>query len=165
MSRREEARVPFVELAAVGGVAASTLLFFGVFELGAAMPIPLPWYLAGFAVVWSTVGLAVWSRGRGGWRAPAVLGAVTSLALIILLVVPWTSRHRFLHHLDRVEVGMSREEARQVMLPYRPLDQDEPATGDTTDWYGHSRDARFNADFGIVRYEAGRVAAVEFSAD
>lgn len=160
-----DAPPPRVAVWMVAGVGLVVVGVFALFELGAAMPLPWTVYLGGVALVGATVGLAVAARGRGGWRGPVALGAVASLLLVVLLAVPWTSRKRFLRRLDRVEVGMSREEARRVLLPYRPLPADGALTPATTDWYSHSSAAEFNADFGIVRYRDGRVTAVEFSWD
>ena len=147
-------------------VSAATVLFFAGHELALAVPLSASWYLVGLVLVWTSAGVAALSAGRAPrWRFPAWSALVASLLLAILCLVPWTSRKQFLRHLDRVEPGMTREKARQVMLPYRPVGADGPSTADTSDSYRHSQHPRYNADIGLVSYRDGRVSEVVFLPD
>lgn len=152
-------------MALAATAATGVVLFYGFFELALAIPLPGRWYVPGVAVLWAAVALAVIVAGRNRWRPLVLVGAVTTLLVIVLLLVPWTSRKRFVRHLNQVEPGMTRQEAREVMLPYHPVGTGE-ATPDSADSYRHDQQkARYNSDVGLVYFEEGRVVRVAFLPD
>jgi hypothetical protein len=144
--------------------AAGAVLIYATLEIALAVPLPLSLYLPGIMalLVISTVAALA---DRQTWRRAALVGAAGSLLLVLLFLVPWTSRKSFLRHLHRVETGMTRREAREVMLPYRPVGEGE-VTADTADSYRHeTQNPRYNSDVGLIEFEDGRVAEVKFLPD
>lgn len=172
-------------LACAGGLAVFVEVFF-------AMPIPLAAYggLAGIAfVIVLPTGLA----GHRRTTIAAVVAFLLGLATLYL--VDWTTRKPFLRDLDRVEVGMTRAEVHEVMgrwstgtgwrIPRAPppkvtAEGEDPPDmseyGDPETWpevtlksaevYRHcTTGARFNSDWGVVRYRLGRVYETEFMPD
>jgi hypothetical protein len=160
MNTKSRAGVAVSLTAAVGVV-----VFYTFCEVVLAVAFPVQWYLPGVAVLSATVGLALLVTGQRAQRPLASIGAVGSFLLVVLFLVPWTSRKEFLRHLHRVETGMTRREAREVMLPYRPVGEGE-VTADTADSYRHeTQNPRYDSDVGLIEFEDGRVAEVKFLPD
>lgn len=145
--------------------ALAIVAFYAFWEVLAAVPVPGAWYASGLGLLWAAMAGAALVAGRGGWRRMMLVGGVTSALVVGLFLVPWTSRKRFVRTLDRVEVGMTRVEAREVMQPYRAYVPNGAVSPGTTETYRHSEEGRFNSDFGMVHYEEGRVSQVKFLPD
>ena len=123
----------------------------------------------------------------------ALLTSVAALAAVLL--IRGTSRQRFLRDLDRIQVGMTAIEVERIMAGYMkgigakwqpppgmgavssitevgsgqslPTAMDSKGelqfTGSIT--FRHSNAARYDSDWGIVRFQDGRVVDVQFMAD
>jgi hypothetical protein len=119
--------------------------------------------------------------------------AVVTIFIAALYFMDWTTRKPFLRDLDRIHIGMTEGEVRQIMGNYTEgtgLQEPpgEPASTQLTILgsglkyptnstptgevrlvdsivFRHSSDPYFNADWGIVSFENGKVSAVEFSPD
>ena len=134
------------------------------------------WFLAGFVIA------------AGVFVAPFVLLhfarwklAVCGLAVILIfamMLTPWHPRKQFIAKLDSIQVGMTIDEVEQIMDGYmlgfgRGMDRVVPAypkgeerkvaTGNMT--YRWSESASYNADWGRVFFEEGRVVKTEFLPD
>ncbi len=90
--------------------------------------------------------------------------AALALALTVLCMVPWNSRKEFLRHFDQVKIGMSVEEVRAVMASYSFADR-MGAHELVVRTYIHSRNGRFDSDWGMVSFLKGRVVEVTFLPD
>jgi hypothetical protein len=155
-------------------IAAIALLLFAGSELVLALPVLPQLYVA--MIILFGIGLV---RNRPLERQPRRLAALALVcaAVAVLHFVPWTSRKPFLRDLDRIRPGMTAVEVEEIMQGYvrgsgwpaEPLASSEIAEGELTiegaRIYRHSATARFNSDWGIVHFEEGRVARVEFSPD
>lgn len=84
-------------------------------------------------------------------------------ALLVLHLVPWTSRKVFLAEFDRVETGMSVERVHSILAPVSI--SPERQTDLTERGYRHSDAPRFDSDIGVVRFTDGRVTATQFLPD
>ena len=147
-------------LAVVVAIFAEVLLCFPLdraLYLGAGALIALPWLLG-----WLVDGRR--ERIRSGTSCLVALVTLTALHL-----VPWSSRKPFLQDLRRVQPGMTLTQVEEIMAGYRRgsgVRTDEgPLFLSDAVIYRHSDEARFNRDWGIVRFERDRVVSVEFSAD
>ena len=105
------------------------------------------------------------------------------LALAVLLyfgmmLTPWHPRKQFIAKLNSIQVGMTIDEVDQIMDGYmlgfgRGLDRVVPAypTGEERKvakgnmTYRWSKSASYNADWGRVFFEEGRVVKTEFLPD
>ncbi|HYO98492.1 MAG TPA: hypothetical protein VER33_28510 [Polyangiaceae bacterium] len=89
--------------------------------------------------------------------------AALAATLVVLHLVPWTSRKVFLAAYNRIEPGMTIEAAHSLVAPHSI----EPhlQTGETVRGYKHSRAARFDSDIGLVHFSNGRVTRTEFLPD
>lgn len=135
---------------------ALTVVLFALVEMALAISLPLSIYLTALAVLWVCAGLA--SRGSGS-RTPLWVVATASMLLTLLFVVPWTSRKRFLRHLDRVEAGMTVEAVHRLMEPYAAT------RSGAVESYRHAESGRFASDYGQVVYENGEVVETHFLPD
>ena len=171
-------------ITAVGVVVLGMVAFV---ELLIAMPVPA-WAYAGLSVIFlAGAGIVVWAKQRRWLGLFPLLGLLLAW---VMYLVPWTSRKPFLRALDQVVVGMDETEVRAVMGDYLEgtgwpdlsNEPAEPVGGDgeprtvSVETHGeleidgslvfrHSNDGRFNADWGIVEFDGGRVSGVRFSAD
>lgn len=84
-------------------------------------------------------------------------------ALLMLHLVPWSSRKAFLAAFHRVEIGMSVERVHSLLAPVSL--SPERQTSLTARGYRHSDAPRFDSDIGLVRFTDGRVTAMEFLPD
>ena len=95
--------------------------------------------------------------------------AMAIAALLVLQIVPWTTRKPFLRQLHQVEVGMTRGEVLAIMAGYRQGTgwhlQGQELQLDAALVFRHSDDGRFNSDWGVVQFDEGRVSTVEFLPD
>jgi hypothetical protein len=118
-------------------------------------------------------------RRQWPWQQPARLITLFATCLIIAALnrLPWSSRSGFLKRLDAIRPGMTVSEVRKVMAGYRE------GTGWPANPFAESRDSRaefeiegaivfrhsdepaYNADWGVVHFQDGRVTKVEFSPD
>lgn len=104
--------------------------------------------------------------------------AVAVLLYIGMMLTPWHPRKQFIAKLDSIQVGMKIDEVEQIMdgymlgygrgmdpvVPAYPDGEDrETATGHMT--YRWSTASSFNADWGMVYFEEGRVVKTEFLPD
>jgi hypothetical protein len=143
-----------------------------IVELLLHFPLSVWFYAASLTVF--TIGAAVALHGlRWPWPLEAVQAAAwwfaAAMALLALHLVPWTSRKPFLAQLDRVRVGMTPAEVEAIMGDYRRgtgwrVGNDVLAPEDAM-VFRHSDDARFNSDWGVVRFAEGRVVEVRFDPD
>lgn len=93
-------------------------------------------------------------------RVRLVQLALLTVGLLVLHYVPWTSRKVFLADFNRIEPGMTIEEAHSLVAPHsRNADLQ---TGDIVRGYTHSRHPRFDADIGVVYFSNGRVREARF---
>lgn len=173
----------------VSGATGLVLLgYFGLFEV--LFGYPVVWWL--YAAASGLLGISVAAALVGKRHRVLAVFPVLGICLAwMLFVVPWNTRKPFLRDLDRIEVGMSEQEVRAIMDGYMVgTGWPTPGRGDpVTDGSGagavrfatiensgelelagaivfrHSNDGAYNADWGIVQLERGRVASVEFSGD
>lgn len=173
-------------------VASPALAMFALFELGIAFPIP--WWLYLCVAVLFAAGLIRPVAVRGQLARVGALAAIFAI-IAVLYFVDWTTRKPFLRDLDRIRVGMTEAEVRQIMAPYMEgagwpaipgSSSNAPGTlhilGSDSQYsteassagemvirdslvFRHSNDGAFNADWGIVSLSNGRVVKVEFSPD
>jgi hypothetical protein len=115
--------------------------------------------------------LAIIYSGAIGFERPilqhrkrlAALVAANAVVLALFLV-PWTTRKPFLRDLYSIKPGMSVAEARKIMA--RWVDESRGIdTGNSISFRHSIHDARFNADFGQVDIQNGKVVGVWFSPD
>jgi hypothetical protein len=114
------------------------LVLVALAEWGLAFPVPRWLYLTlGLAFV---VALVRPTNPRSQLRPLGALSAVLAL-LAALHLVDWTTRKPFLRDLDRIQIGMTEAEARQVMgrylegtgWPANPFQTNSVAPGTLTD--------------------------------
>ena len=111
-------------------------------------------------------------------RWKLVVCALVILLCFGMMLTPWHPRKQFIAKLNSIEVGMTIDEVEQIMDGYmlgfgRGLDRVVPAyptgeerkvtTGNMT--YRWSTAASYNADWGRVFFEEGRVVKTEFLPD
>ena len=175
----------------VAAVSAIAVAFAGLLEIGAAVCASAALF-AGYGLFWSLILLPFLVL------RPSVvkftLYGVLLLSLVILYVVPWSSRKVFLRDLANVHTGMTRPEVEAVMGAYMKgtgwpaVPEATSSTGQLTDvssgitlttrtapsgeleiqdaiTYRHSDDGAFNSDWGVVRFENGRVVGKAFMPD
>ena len=116
------------------------------------------------------------------------------LSLAVLYIVPWNSRKPFLRDFEKVRVGMSVPEVEAIMGGYMKgtgwpalpgADESggtltEVGSGVTMDTaidhngeieikdsitYRHSNEGAFNSDWGVVKFEDGKVVGKRFMPD
>jgi hypothetical protein len=158
------------------------------------LAFPVAWWLYLIVALMFT---AVVVRGASPCHQFRPLFTLAGLWALIatLYFVEWTSRKPFLRDLDRVRVGMTEVEVRQIMYRYLegtgwpafPDGNSNNASGMLMVGSGaryptgasksgelvirdslvfrHSKTARFNSDWGIVSLSSGRVVSVSFSPD
>lgn len=160
----------------VAGVTTPTLCAF--LELLVAHPLP-GWLYAGVVAVF---GLAVLVPGSPKHRPERIVTFTTVAAVLATLhFVEWNTRKPFLRDLRKVQAGMTEAEVRHIMAryvegtgwpasPFSRVSTPGDAPGGQLVIPGslvfrHSDDARFNSDWGVVSFAAGKVAKVEFNAD
>lgn len=140
------------------------------FELALLFPLWRWVYALAMAVV---VACAAIDRAAATQPGPAqrrVVGFwwLLGIALLILHLAPWSSRKPFLQSLRTIRVGMTLPEVEAIMAGYgrgsgwRGLEG--PLFADAV-VFRHSDEARFNSDWGIVRFGGDKVVAVEFLPD
>jgi len=178
-----------VALIAIASVA---LALFALCELGLAYPVA--WWLYVSIAIAFAAGLLRRVSVRSQIGRLGVLTAITAV-VAVLYFVNWTTRKPFLHDLDRIRVGMTEAEVRQIMGRYVEgtgwpavpgSSSNAPGTlnivGSDSQYstetsasgqmairdslvFRHSNDGAFNSDWGIVSLSSGRVVRVEFSPD
>lgn len=168
------------------------LALFALAEILLAWPVE--WWLYASLVPCFVLGLlrsVPLGQQRGRLLSIGLLVALTAA----LHGVPWTTRKPFLRDLDRIEVGLDEAQVRQIMDGYiegtgwparvpgatqdvqqviDPMGGGTHATARTAAGemgvadsivFRHSTDAHLNSDWGIVRFQDGRVVGVSFSPD
>ena len=136
----------------------------------------LNWWIAGFLLVMSLVLTPFVALHFARWKL-----VVYGLALVLYLVMalmPWHPRKAFIYKLNSIQVGMTIDEVEQIMDGYmlgygRGMDRVVPeypekeerktATGNMV--YRWSTSSAYNADWGIVNFEDGKVISTEFLPD
>lgn len=97
---------------------------------------------------------------------------VFCLAILTMHFFPLTSRNAFLLDLYSIRIGEEVREARAVMSHYTAFSVSESATpiskgkepelgGSGTLIYGHSREAEYNGDRGVIYYVDGKVSGIK----
>jgi hypothetical protein len=114
----------------------------------------------------------LWPEGPTCWRSKRVRLMIATNALILALyLVPWSTRKPFLHDLYSIKPGMTLAEAERIMARYkRGTGWTIPGAGQEVSPAGsivfrHSDDGLFNADWGVVTIQAGKVIDVRFDPD
>lgn len=116
------------------------------------------------------------------------------VCLIILYVVPWNSRKPFLRDLDKIQIGMTVDQVEIIMGRYMKgtgwpaIPGSKSPTGQLVEvgaggtlatsnspsgelviqdsiTYRHSNDGAFNSDWGVVKFNDGKVVAKKFMPD
>lgn len=99
---------------------------------------------------------------------------ITALSAGVLLILSmqfwdWNARKPFLRDLYRIRVEMPVEEVKQIMRGYlnkpKREDPDPDIHPDDTIIYRPSNEPDYNADWGIISMQAGKVRRVEYSSD
>ena len=173
-------------------LAALVLASLAFCEVGMAYPVA--WWL--YLAVAIAFVVALWPFASGRFQSIRITSLIiVSVTIAALYSVPWTSRKPFLRDLDRIRVGMTVSEVRQIMgrylegtgWPASPFDSStnngtlsvagsssQYSTSTSPDGqmvvrdslvFRHSTDGAFNSDWGIVSLSSGRVVGVEFSPD
>jgi hypothetical protein len=134
------------------------------------LAIPVPGCIYAPIVIAMTAWL--WPRERPFLRPKRLvcLGVICSL-IGALYFIPWTSRKPFLRDLYAIRPGMTVEEVRKRMAGYMegtgitmPNTNQEFTVGGAL-VFRHSNDGAFNADWGIVSFQNGKVVSVQFDPD
>jgi signal transduction histidine kinase len=178
-----------IALITLAGIA---LALFALCEIGMAYPVAWWLYLC-VAVAFA----AALVRPVAFRSQVARIGALVAVIAVIatLYLVEWTTRKPFLRDLDRIRIGMTEAEVRQIMGRYIEGTGWPAIPGSSTNAPGtliiagsasqystetspsgqmvirdsltfrHSNDGAFNSDWGIVSLSNGRVVSVEFSPD
>ncbi len=114
--------------------------------------------------------LAVWSvRGRG--RRVAAVTALGGIAWFSALYVwPLTPRKLFFRDMQRIEVGMSRDEVAHTAREWRRTPPGEnligwPVGPDCEHWLHGQGGYLLSSDHCVIRYANERVASIEFMFD
>lgn len=137
-----------------------------VFEIVVDVPVPRGIYLV-YTPVSVAVLAAVVAESRRWTRGSALAVALLVVGLVVLHLVPWSSRKAFLADLDRVGVGMTAGEVRAILADHELLVDEvhTSADGDGVLSYRHSSVARYDADIGVVTFEGGVVVGTGFHPD
>ncbi len=114
----------------------------------------------------------LWPRHQPLRQPRPLVGLGIILGLIAnLYEFPWTTRKPFLQALYSIRRGMTAEEVRRYMSGYMegtgitmPSTNQEFVVGGAL-VFRHSNDAAFNADWGVVNFQKGKVASVRFDPD
>lgn len=158
-----------------GACAAMLAVWFAVdlFAAGAA-----PWWASACVLLVLATSLALLARGvQRRWARLATVGVV-ALAVVVALL-PWHPRKRFVATLHRVQPGMTVAEADAVMADYhfgagaKWQSPDARAPGGLSDdgrdgtllYRWNDRNGAYDSDWGVVTIAAGRVVRVEFLPD
>jgi signal transduction histidine kinase len=179
-------RIALITLAAIA------LALFALCEVGIAYPVS--WWLYLCVALAFAAGLI---RPVSARSQLARIGALVAVIAVIatLYFVEWTTRKPFLRDLDRIRVGMTEAEVRQIMGRYMEGSGWPAIPGSSTNAPGtlnivgsdsqystetspsgqmvirdslvfrHSNDGAFNSDWGIISLSSGKVVSVEFSPD
>lgn len=156
----------------VGGLA---IMIAGFAEILLAIPLPVWFYATAASLVFL---LAAIRRGR----STGIAAAVFIVGLLALHQIPWTTRKPFLRQLHGIRPGMTETQVRSIMFGYQegtgwpviPGPESPPTTtaagnGNLTMAnalvFRHSDDGRFNSDWGVIEFKAGRVSRVQFLPD
>lgn len=142
------------------------LAIFYLLEL--VIPVSVvPYATAICAVLFTAIG---WFQLRG----IEIALRITALSAGVLLILSmqfwdWNARKPFLRDIYRVRVEMTVGEVKQIMRGYlnkpEPEDPDPNTQPDDTIIYRPDNEPDYNADWGIITIRAGKVQAVEYSAD
>jgi signal transduction histidine kinase len=173
-------------------LAATALALFALCEVGMAYPVA--WWLYLCLIVAFAGGLIRPVSVRSQLARIGALVAVMAVTAT-LYFVEWTTRKPFLRDLDRIRVGMTEAEVRQIMGRYMEGTGWPAILGSSTNAPGtlnivgsdsqystetspsgqmvirdslvfrHSNDGAFNSDWGIISLSGGKVVSVEFSPD
>jgi hypothetical protein len=145
---------------------ALSILF--IFDLaGSASLYPL--FVAVYAGFWILVGaLLLYDRPL---REKILILVLFLILLVSLRFVNWNSRKPFLRDLYRIDVGMTYPQVERIMSGYErsfatdvPVDeQGQPVTGRVA--YTHTDAAWGDSDVGLLTFENGRVAEIDFLPD
>lgn len=122
---------------------------------------PGPGAYGAYGALWGLF-LAAWAMRQRSGR-PLISLAVLAAGLVVLHLVPWTSRKVFLADLAQVHPGMTEEQVERAMARHRRLSPPAQAAG--TRAYGHSLEPAFDSDVGLIHFDGGRVVKVEFLPD
>jgi hypothetical protein len=132
-----------------------------------------PWMLGGLGLL-----LVLGLLGTVGMRPRPRIALLVSFAAVFAAVrwVNWNSRKPFLRDLYSVHVGMTRSQVDAIMgkylkrtgwptNPFGPPSASGAMELPGAVVYRHTNEGWGNSDWGIVRFEANRVAAVDFHPD
>jgi signal transduction histidine kinase len=173
-------------------IASIALTLFALCELGLAYPV-VGWLYLSVVIVF-VAGLIRPVSVRSQIGRVGVLVAIIAVVAAFYFV-DWTTRKPFLRDLDRIRVGMTETEVRQIMGRYMEGSGWPAIPGSSTNASGtlniigsdsqystetspsgemgirdslvfrHSNDGAFNSDWGVISLSSGRVVSVEFSPD
>jgi hypothetical protein len=144
------------------------------------------YFAAGFAAVGLIAARTAFIAAASRRRA-LLIGGAFAVAMIGTVGAPWTSRDFFLMDFQRLRPGMTQEQVDTTMQKYmrgtgvrslpgidtihtgsQSLASDADAamlTPRGCEVYRHSNEGLWNADWGTVCYQAGRVVSTDFSPD
>lgn len=131
-------------------------------------------FLVGWAGAFGAAGLSILLRDTRVFRA-AVVGSFLAACLAVRWV-DWNSRKPFLRDLDSLRAGMSRADAERIMgrwmrgtgWPSNPMTGGKPGEAfqvPDSDVWRHTNEGWGDSDWGVVTYDAGFIASVEFLPD
>jgi hypothetical protein len=146
---------------------------FTMFDLVAGISLHLPWMLGGLGLG-LVLGL-LGTVGLGTRRRSALLLAYV-LVLVGVRSLDWNARKSFLRDLYSIRVGMTRSQVDATMGKYLkgtgwPANSVANPNGAGelvvrgAEVYRHRNAGWGKSDWGLVRFEADRVTAVEFDPD
>jgi len=151
---------------------------FLILDLGFSVSL-FPQFVIIYGAFWLLVG-ALLLTGRRMRDKLLILGLFV-IILFFLRSVDWNSRKPFLRSLYRIEDGMSESQVEQIMNGYTKTYGGGPPTWDpeyreyeydesgglVTGWvtYRHTDEGWGDSDWGVVAFENGLVAGVEFLPD
>jgi hypothetical protein len=181
MGAQKTAGIVF-RLMAVAAISVVTRFFL----TAAGVPIARWYYFAAAFVVVGLIAVRPAFAAASRSRALIICG-VFAVGIIGTVGAPWTSRDFFLMDFQQLRPGMTQEQVSTAMQKYMNGTGIQNLPGINTihagaqafrndadsamlkprgcEVYRHSNEGLWNADWGTVCYEAGRVVSTEFSPD
>lgn len=173
--------------------AAGAIMLAAFYEFILSLPLPVwLYFLVGVVGFLGTVLIVALDATKKRTVGTFVAYSLAIAILMVLHLMPWTSRKPFMQQLAKVQIGMTQAEVDQIMDGYMrgtgwpanpfadvaPLTEvssgtslvaensrDGELTIRDTVVFRHSNDGRFNSDWGVVTFRDDKVISVVFMPD
>jgi hypothetical protein len=165
--------------------------FAAFWEVGVAVCASATIFI-GYGLFWTLI-LLPFLLWKASWLK-FVCYALMILSLGVLYLVPWNSRKPFLRDFEKIHIGMTLSEVEMIMGDYikgagwQALRSTKSSLATTTERssditlntsdnlsgeleiqdsivYRHSNEGAYNSDWGVVKFEAGKVVGKTFLPD